>query len=49
MTAAKAPKRNRRPLAALAGAVTLTATSIGLWLATASTAQAAALPASSAR
>ncbi|MFG2125403.1 alkaline phosphatase family protein [Streptomyces sp. NPDC048710] len=44
MTAVKAPKRNRRPLAALAGAVALTATSIGLWTATASTAQAAALP-----
>lgn len=45
MTAVKATKRNRRPLAALAGAVALTATSIGLWAATGSTAQAAALPA----
>ncbi|MEU1409430.1 alkaline phosphatase family protein [Streptomyces sp. NPDC005728] len=44
MTAVKAPQRNRRPLAALAGAVALTATSIGLWATTASTAQAAALP-----
>ncbi|MFJ9867491.1 alkaline phosphatase family protein [Streptomyces sp. NPDC101165] len=44
MTVVKAPKRNRRPLTALAGAVALTATSIGLWTATASTAQAAALP-----
>ncbi|MFE1314801.1 alkaline phosphatase family protein [Streptomyces sp. NPDC058755] len=45
MTVVKAPKRNRRSLTALAGAVALTATSIGLWTATASTAQAAALPA----
>ena len=44
MTAVKAPKRNRRSLTALAGAVALTATSIGLWAVTASTAQAAALP-----
>jgi len=43
MAAVKAPQRNR-PLAALAGAVALTATSIGVWAATASTAQAAALP-----
>ncbi|MCF3132221.1 alkaline phosphatase family protein [Streptomyces olivochromogenes] len=45
MTAVKAPKRTSRPLAALAGAVALTATSIGLWAATTSPAQAAALPA----
>lgn len=45
MAAVKAPQRNRRPLAALAGAVALTATSIGVWAATATTAQAAALPA----
>ncbi|WP_055524628.1 alkaline phosphatase family protein [Streptomyces graminilatus] len=45
MAAVKASKRNSRPLAALAGAVALTATSIGVWAATASTAQAAALPA----
>ncbi|MCX5052851.1 MULTISPECIES: alkaline phosphatase family protein [unclassified Streptomyces] len=44
MTAVKAPKRNSRSLTALAGAVALTATSIGLWTVTASTAQAAALP-----
>ncbi|MFI6493297.1 alkaline phosphatase family protein [Streptomyces sp. NPDC050564] len=44
MAAVKASKRNRRPLAALAGAVALTATSIGVWAATASTAQAVALP-----
>ncbi|SHH77342.1 alkaline phosphatase family protein [Streptomyces sp. 3214.6] len=44
MAAVKASQRNRRPLAALAGAVALTATSIGVWAATASTAQAAALP-----
>lgn len=44
MTAVKAPQRNRRPLTALAGAVALTATSIGVWAATASAAQAAALP-----
>ncbi|MER5182476.1 alkaline phosphatase family protein [Streptomyces sp. NPDC002896] len=43
MTAVKAPKSNRRPLAALAGAAALTAASIGLW-ATAGSAQAAALP-----
>ncbi|MGW7380478.1 alkaline phosphatase family protein [Streptomyces sp. NPDC054794] len=45
MTAVKAPKRTSRPHAALAGAVALTATSIGLWAATTSPAQAAALPA----
>ncbi|MDQ0937068.1 alkaline phosphatase family protein [Streptomyces turgidiscabies] len=44
MAAVKASQRNRRPLAALAGAVALTATSIGVWAGTASTAQAAALP-----
>ncbi|QKZ19088.1 alkaline phosphatase family protein [Streptomyces chartreusis] len=44
MAAVKASTRNRHPLAALAGAVALTATSIGVWAATASTAQAAALP-----
>ncbi|WP_336114786.1 alkaline phosphatase family protein [Streptomyces sp. PTD9-10] len=44
MTVVKAPQHSRRPLAALAGAFALTATSIGLWAATASTAQAAALP-----
>ncbi|MFE2103666.1 acid phosphatase, partial [Streptomyces sp. NPDC059468] len=44
MTVVKAPQHNRRPLAAFAGAFALTATSIGLWAATASTAQAAALP-----
>ncbi|MET7653990.1 MULTISPECIES: alkaline phosphatase family protein [unclassified Streptomyces] len=44
MAAVKASQRNRRPLAALAGAVALTATSIGVWAATATTAQAAALP-----
>ncbi|MEU9133004.1 alkaline phosphatase family protein [Kitasatospora sp. NPDC048540] len=45
MTADQAPKRNRRSLTALAGAVALAATSAGLWAATGSTAQAAALPA----
>ncbi|MEU1518734.1 alkaline phosphatase family protein [Streptomyces sp. NPDC005811] len=45
MAAVKAPQRNRRPLAALAGAVALTAASIGVWATTATTAQAAALPA----
>ncbi|MEV4612086.1 alkaline phosphatase family protein [Kitasatospora sp. NPDC049258] len=45
MTAAQAPKRNRRSLTALAGAVALAATSAGLWAATGTTAQAAALPA----
>lgn len=44
MTAVKAPKRTSRPLTALAGAVALTATSIGLWAAATSPAQAAALP-----
>ncbi|WP_405774132.1 alkaline phosphatase family protein [Streptomyces sp. NBC_01538] len=44
MAAVKASQRNRRPLAALAGAVALTTTSIGVWAGTASTAQAAALP-----
>ncbi len=44
MAAVKARKRNRRPLAALAGAAALTATSIGLWTATAPAAQAASLP-----
>ncbi|MFH9549912.1 alkaline phosphatase family protein [Streptomyces sp. NPDC051445] len=45
MAAVKASQRNRRPLAALAGALALAATSIGAWAATATTAQAAALPA----
>ncbi|GAA2476914.1 alkaline phosphatase family protein [Streptomyces longisporus] len=45
MTAVKASKRTRRPLTALAGAVALTATSVGVWAATTSAAQAAALPA----
>ncbi|MER6417799.1 alkaline phosphatase family protein [Streptomyces sp. NPDC001137] len=45
MTAVKASKRTRHPLTALAGAVALTATSIGVWAATTSAAQAAALPA----
>lgn len=45
MAAVKAPQRNRRSLSALAGAVALTATSIGLWTVTSTTAQAAALPA----
>src|SRR2546426_1576515 len=44
MTAVKASQRTRRPLTALAGAVALTATSIGVWAATTSAAQAAALP-----
>ncbi|MGW2718677.1 alkaline phosphatase family protein [Streptomyces sp. NPDC001492] len=44
MTAVKASKSTRRPLTALAGAVALTATSIGVWAATTSAAQAAALP-----
>ncbi|MFI6936710.1 alkaline phosphatase family protein [Streptomyces sp. NPDC050287] len=44
MTAVKAAKPSRRPLASLAAAVALTAGSIGLWAATGSTAQAAALP-----
>jgi hypothetical protein len=44
MAAVKAPQRNRRSLSALAGALALTATSIGVWAATASTAEAAALP-----
>ncbi|GAA2308374.1 alkaline phosphatase family protein [Streptomyces hawaiiensis] len=44
MAAVQAHKPRRRPLAALAGAAALTATSIGLWAATAPTAQAAALP-----
>jgi len=45
MAAVKAPQRNRRCLSALAGAVALTAASIGLWTVTSTTAQAAALPA----
>ncbi|MFD9390734.1 alkaline phosphatase family protein [Streptomyces sp. NPDC060000] len=44
MAAVKASQRNRRPLAALTGAVALTAASIGVWAATAPAAQAAALP-----
>ncbi|MFI5676605.1 alkaline phosphatase family protein [Streptomyces cellulosae] len=44
MTAVKAAKPSRRPLASLAGAVALTAGSIGLWAVTGTTAQAAALP-----
>ncbi|WP_405823947.1 alkaline phosphatase family protein [Streptomyces sp. NBC_01390] len=44
MAAVKDSQRKRRSLAALAGAVALTATSVGVWAATASTAQAAALP-----
>ncbi|MFF0160076.1 alkaline phosphatase family protein [Streptomyces sp. NPDC005263] len=44
MTAVKAAKPSRRPLASLAGAVALTAASIGLWTVTGTTAQAAALP-----
>ncbi|MEU0075898.1 alkaline phosphatase family protein [Streptomyces sp. NPDC006332] len=44
MTAVKAAKPSRRPLASLAGAVALTAASIGLWAATGTTAQAATLP-----
>ncbi|MFI6764733.1 alkaline phosphatase family protein [Streptomyces sp. NPDC050355] len=45
MTAVKAPKRRRRPLTALAGAMALAVTSIGLWATTESTASAVALPA----
>ncbi|MBL1101752.1 alkaline phosphatase family protein [Streptomyces coffeae] len=44
MTTVKAPHVKRRPLAALAGALALTATTIGLWAGVGSTAQAAALP-----
>ncbi|WSQ10017.1 alkaline phosphatase family protein [Streptomyces sp. NBC_01231] len=44
MTAVKAAKPSRRPLASLAGAVALTAASIGLWAVAGTTAQAAALP-----
>ncbi|SOE07883.1 alkaline phosphatase family protein [Streptomyces sp. Ag109_G2-15] len=44
MAAVKAPQRNRRSLSALAGAVALTAASIGLWATTSTTASAAALP-----
>jgi phosphatidylinositol-3-phosphatase len=44
MAAVKASQRTRHPLAALAGALALTATSVGVWAATTSAAQAAALP-----
>ena len=44
MTVVQAPKRNRRSLTTLAGAMALAATSIGLWAGAGSTAQAAALP-----
>ncbi|MCF3172666.1 acid phosphatase [Streptomyces sioyaensis] len=45
MTDHQAPPRSRRTLTALAGAMALTAASLGLWAATGSTAQAAGLPA----
>ena len=45
MTAVEPSGRSRRPLAALAGALALTATSIGVWAATGTPAPAAALPA----
>ncbi|MFE1885230.1 alkaline phosphatase family protein [Streptomyces diastatochromogenes] len=44
MAAVKAPQRNRRSLSALAGAVALTAASIGLWATSSTTASAVALP-----
>ncbi|MFD5794588.1 alkaline phosphatase family protein [Streptomyces diastatochromogenes] len=44
MAAVKAPQSNRRSLSALAGAVALTAASIGLWATSSTTASAVALP-----